>query len=57
MAVDKIFINTTGIGEILQWNQSKQHNTEDDLIIETQDIGAHGVTIFAAREGMDMHQI
>ncbi len=54
-AVDKIFINTTGIGEILYSGISSNSITEDDLILVSRDIGAHGATIFTAREGMDMH--
>ena len=54
-AVDKIFINTTGIGEILYSGISSNNISEDDLILVSRDIGAHGATIFTAREGMDMH--
>ena len=54
-AVDKIFINTTGIGEILYKGISSNNISEDDLILVNRDIGAHGATIFAAREGMDMN--
>lgn len=54
-AVDKIFINTTGIGEILYSGISSNNITTDDIILVSRDIGAHGATIFTAREGMDMH--
>jgi hydrogenase expression/formation protein HypE len=54
-AVDKIFINTTGIGEILYKGISSNNITQNDLILVNRDIGAHGATIFAAREGMDMN--
>jgi hydrogenase expression/formation protein HypE len=54
-AVDKIFINTTGIGEIQYKGISSNNITEDDLILVSRDIGAHGATIFTAREGMDMN--
>ena len=54
-AVDKIFINTTGIGEVLYGGISSNNITQDDLILVSRDIGAHGATIFTAREGMDMH--
>uniref|UniRef100_UPI0040470F13 hydrogenase expression/formation protein HypE n=1 Tax=Aliarcobacter sp. TaxID=2321116 RepID=UPI0040470F13 len=54
-AVDKIFINTTGIGEILYKGISSNNITENDLILVSRDIGAHGATIFTAREGMEMH--
>lgn len=53
-SVDKIFINTTGIGEILYKGISSNNITADDMILVSRDIGAHGATIFAAREGMDM---
>ena len=54
-AVDKIFINTTGIGEILYKGISSNNITQNDLILVNRDIGTHGATIFAAREGMDMN--
>jgi hydrogenase expression/formation protein HypE len=50
--VDKIFINTTGIGEVLQPNISASNIKEDDVIIVSRDIGTHGATIFALREGI-----
>lgn len=53
-SVDKIFINTTGIGEIQKKGISSNNVSEDDLILVSRDIGAHGATIFAAREGIDM---
>jgi len=53
-SVDKIFINTTGIGEIQYKGISSNNISEDDLILVSRDIGAHGATIFAAREGMDL---
>ena len=54
-AVDKIFINTTGIGEIQYKGISSNNITENDLILVSRDIGAHGATIFTAREGMDIN--
>lgn len=53
-SVDKIFINTTGVGEIQKKGISSNSIDSDDVIIVSRDIGAHGATIFAAREGMDM---
>lgn len=53
-SVDKIFINTTGIGEVLQKGISSNNVSTDDVIIVSRDIGRHGATIFAAREGMDI---
>lgn len=54
-SVDKIFINTTGIGEILYKGISSNNITQNDLILVNRDIGTHGATIFATREGMDMN--
>jgi hydrogenase expression/formation protein HypE len=53
-SVDKIFINTTGIGEITKKGISSNSITCDDVILVNRDIGCHGATIFAAREGMEM---
>ncbi|MDH4943623.1 hydrogenase expression/formation protein HypE [Sulfurimonas sp. C5] len=53
-SVDKIFINTTGIGEVLQEGISSNNISEDDLILVSRDIGAHGAAIFAAREGIEL---
>jgi hydrogenase expression/formation protein HypE len=53
-SVDKIFINTTGIGEITKKGISSNNITSDDAILVNRDIGCHGATIFAAREGMEM---
>ncbi|WP_294962542.1 hydrogenase expression/formation protein HypE [Sulfurimonas sp.] len=53
-SVDKIFINTTGIGEVLKKGISSNNITQDDLILVNRDIGCHGATIFAAREDIDM---
>lgn len=53
-SVDKIFINTTGLGEIVQEGISSNDITEEDVILINRDIGCHGATIFAAREGMEM---
>ncbi len=53
-SVDKIFINTTGIGEITKKGISSNNITCDDVILVNRDIGCHGATIFAAREGMEM---
>lgn len=53
-SVDKLFINTTGIGEIVQEGISSNNITQEDVILINRDIGCHGATIFAAREGMEM---
>jgi hydrogenase expression/formation protein HypE len=52
-SVDKIFINTTGIGEVQKAGISSNNIQEDDVIIVSNSIGKHGATIFAAREGID----
>jgi len=52
--VDKIFINTSGIGELQTTNVSSHNLKEDDVIIVSRDIGRHGATILAAREGIDI---
>ncbi|MBA1433448.1 MAG: hydrogenase expression/formation protein HypE [Epsilonproteobacteria bacterium] len=53
-SVDKIFINTTGIGEIQQKGISSNNIMQDDVIIVSRDVGRHGATIFAAREGIEL---
>lgn len=53
-SVDKIFINTTGIGEIEYKGISSNNITSEDTILVSRDIGSHGATIFASREGIDM---
>lgn len=52
--IDKIIINTTGIGEVLKKGISSNSITSNDVILVSRDIGAHGATIFTAREGIDM---
>ena len=52
--IDKLIINTTGIGEVLQENISSNNINSDDVILVSRDIGCHGATIFCAREGIDM---
>lgn len=53
-SVDKIFINTTGVGEIMRKGISSNSISMDDIIILSRDLGAHGATIFAAREGIEL---
>ena len=53
-SVDKIFINTTGIGEIQKKGISSNNISKDDVILVSRDIGRHGATIFAAREGIEL---
>jgi len=52
-SVDKIFINTTGIGEVKKSGISSNNIEEEDVIIVSNSIGKHGATIFSAREGID----
>lgn len=52
-SVDKIFINTTGIGQIQQKGISSNNIQEEDVILVSNSIGKHGATIFASREGID----
>ena len=52
--VDKIFINTTGIGEIQKKGISSNNISQDDVILVSRDLGRHGATIFAAREGIEL---
>jgi len=53
-SVDKLFINTTGIGEIEKNGISASTLKEGMSIIVSRDVGAHGATIFAAREGIEL---
>ncbi len=51
--VDKLFINISAVGE-RRANFSQRNIQEGDLLLISRDIGAHGATIFAAREGMEL---
>jgi len=52
--IDKIIINTTGIGTPLIDGISSNSITQDDVILVSRDIGCHGATIFASREGIEL---
>jgi len=52
-SVDKIFINTSGIGEIQKENISSHNIKEGDAILVSGDIGRHGSVIMAKRYGVD----
>jgi len=52
-SVDKIFINTTGVGIVQKNGISSNNVSDEDVIIVSNEIGKHGATIFANREGMD----
>jgi hydrogenase expression/formation protein HypE len=51
-SVDKLFINTTGIGEIEHQGITASGLKEGMSILVSRDVGCHGATIFAAREGI-----
>jgi hydrogenase expression/formation protein HypE len=53
-SVDKIFINTSGIGEVLVGGISAHNLEVGDTIIVSRDIGRHGATIMMEREGIDL---
>ena len=53
-SVDKIFINTTGVGEIQKPGISANSLGENDLILVSHTIGQHGAAIFAGREGIEL---
>jgi len=52
-AVDKIFINTTGIGIVEYRGISASKLQEGMSVLVSRDIGSHGATIFTAREGIE----
>ncbi len=52
--MDKIFINTSGIGSVPEGVEVSSHNAlPGDLILINGDIGDHGVAILTSREGLD----
>jgi hydrogenase expression/formation protein HypE len=53
-AVDQIFINTSGVGQVRVDGISAHAIREGDAIIVSNNIGQHGATIFAHREGISM---
>jgi len=52
--LDGLFINTTGIGEILYDGISAHNLHVNDVIIVTHDVGNHGACILAAREEIEL---
>jgi len=52
--IDKIILNTTAIGEIQKEGISSNNISKEDLILVSRDIGCHGATIFASREGIEL---
>ena len=53
-SLDQIFINTTGIGELKSTEISAHNIKEGDSILISRDLGRHGATILAAREGIEL---
>ena len=53
-SADKIFINTTGIGEIIYEGISAHNIEERDVILVSGTIGDHGACIMAQREGIEL---
>ena len=48
-SVDKIFINTSGVGRVIKENISAHNLKEGDRIIVSRDIGRHGSVVMAHR--------
>lgn len=53
-SVDQLFINTSGIGEVVLSALSAHNLQQDDIIIVSRDIGTHGACILASREGIEL---
>jgi len=54
-AVDKIFINTSGIGEPISGAHVSGHNAQiGDVIIINGPIAQHGIAVMASREGLKL---
>ena len=51
-SVDKIFINTSGIGEIVREGISAHSIARGDVLIISRDFGRHGAAILTEREGL-----
>ena len=51
---DGIFINTSGIGEVLYDNLSVYNIKAEDVIIVSGDVGDHGAAVMSQREGIEM---
>ena len=52
--IDRIFINTSGIGKIMYKGLSASNLKEGDAIIVSGTMGDHGACIMAAREGIGL---
>jgi hydrogenase expression/formation protein HypE len=53
-SVDRLFITTTGIGEIARESVSARNIREGDVIIVSRDIGRHGATVLTERENLQI---
>lgn len=53
-SVDKIFITTSGVGEIVYEGLSAGGLGLGDVLLLSRDIGTHGASLFAAREGIEL---
>jgi hydrogenase expression/formation protein HypE len=53
-SVDRLFITTTGIGEISRGGISARNIREGDVIIVSRDIGRHGATVLTERENLQV---
>ena len=53
-SVDKIFINTSGIGELLDWESMGRQIEPEDEILVSGTIGDHGIAILSARGELEL---
>ncbi len=53
-SADKVFINTTGIGEMVYEGISAHNIKEGDVVLVSGTIGDHGACIMAQREGIEL---
>lgn len=51
-SADKVFINTTGVGEIQQSGISAANLQANDVLLVSRDVGCHGASILADREAL-----
>lgn len=53
-AVDKIFITTSGIGEIVYEGVSSRNVGKEDVLLVSGTVGDHGACVMAEREGIEI---
>jgi len=53
-SADKIFINTSGIGELLEWRSMKKPLKPGDEILVSGTIGEHGIAVLSARGELEL---